>query len=386
MSPIRKVEAFRFELKRDVPYLGALKPGETVNASGYFVRAGNRTVYPDADRSVVVRLETADGVVGWGETYGIVAAGAVLAIIRDLFAGFLVGRDPLDVSVIYEDLYDMMRVRGYDAGFYHDALAAIDIALWDICGKTLGVPVAKLLGGQRHAAIPAYVSGLPGPDAAARAELARSWQARGFSRFKFAAPTVEDVVAEFASLRAALGEEAEIAADLHWRHTDAEAVLLAMRAAPYRPWFLEAPCSPEDVAGLAEVSRRSPVPIAAGEEWRHGFDLLARLERGAPTIVQPEMGHTGITQFMRMGQLAAVHHKQVMPHATIGLGLFLAASLQASAALQPVVAHEFQHTVVERTGPLIGGALRVENGRYLVPAAPGIGAEPTPEAIALLAG
>ena len=92
---------------------------------------------------------TKDDYVGWGETYGLVAPQATAAIIQDLFQGFLIGRNPLDVSSIYEDLYDLMRVRGYGGGFYHDALAAVDIALWDICGKMTQQPIAQLLGGVR---------------------------------------------------------------------------------------------------------------------------------------------------------------------------------------------------------------------------------------------
>ena len=132
-----------------------------MNERGYIVRRGNRTVYPTSDRTVVVRVTTESGVIGWGETYGIVAPQAAMAIINDLLGPFVVGRDPRDVGVIHEDLYDLMRVRGYTGGFYLDALAAIDIALWDICGRLAGLPLVKLLGGQRHARLPAYVSGLP---------------------------------------------------------------------------------------------------------------------------------------------------------------------------------------------------------------------------------
>lgn len=382
-SRIRSVKPFFAEIARDEPYLGALRPGESVNAQGYFVRGGNRTVYPAADRSVVVRIETDDGVVGWGETYGIVAPRAVMEIISDLFTVFLVGRDPRDVVVLYEDLYDLMRVRGHDGGYYHDALAGVDIALWDICGKLAGLPVHKLLGGQRHKTIPAYVSGLPAPNLEARRDLALSWQKKGFHRFKFATPAVDDEIEEFESLRAALGPAAEIAADLHWRHGAAEALVLAQRASPYRPWFFEAPCRPEDIEGLASFTRRSPVPVAAGEEWSSVYDLQLRLERGTPDIVQPEMGHLGITQFMRMANLASVHHRTILPHATIGLGLFLAASIQASAALQAVAGHEFQHSIVARTGRYMDGVLDVKDGSYIVPERPGIGAEPTAEAIGL---
>ncbi|MEP3034035.1 MAG: hypothetical protein ABJO67_06795 [Pseudoruegeria sp.] len=114
---VKSVEAFSLTIPRDTPYLGAPRAGEEPNEKGYLVRKGNRTVYPIFDRSIVVRIETLNGVIGWGETYGLVAPGAVGAIISDLLADFTVGRDPSDPSAIYDDLYDLMRVRGYGGGF-----------------------------------------------------------------------------------------------------------------------------------------------------------------------------------------------------------------------------------------------------------------------------
>jgi hypothetical protein len=90
--------------------------------------------------------------------------------------------------------------------------------------------------------------------------------------------------------------------------------------APYRPYFAEAPCAPEDITGLAEVAARSPVPIAAGEEWRSTYEALARFERRALSIIQPEMGHTGVSEFMAIGRLAQAFHARVIPHAAIGVG------------------------------------------------------------------
>lgn len=385
-SRIKSVESFTIQIARqDEPYLGGPKPGEITNAAGYFVRGGNRTVYPTKDRTVICRIETVDGTVGWGETYGIVAPAAVMAIIDDLLSGFVIGRDPFDVSVIYEDLYDLMRVRGHDGGYYHDALAAVDIALWDICGKLRNAPVAKLLGGVRHTEIPAYVSGIPGPSLTERAAFAKSWQDKGFNQFKFASPHADDgVVAEFRSLREALGPTAMIAADLHWTLSDVETIALAHQCLPYNPWFLEAVCKPEDIEGIARAAEHAPALIAAGEEWRTVFDVRRRLEAGPLAIIQPEMGHVGITAFHRMGLFAAAHHRAVIPHATIGTGIFLAASLQASATLQNVRAHEFQHSVMARNAPYIATALEVKEGRYIVPDAPGIGAEPSVEAIAIM--
>lgn len=190
-SPVATIEVFTLTQPRKVPYLGALREGEVVNPNGYIVRKGNRTVYPTFDRSVLLRMTTEAGTVGWGETYGIVAPGAVAALINDLLAGFVIGRDASDPSAIYDDLYDMMRVRGYTGGFYVDALAAIDIALWDIAGQEAGKSIRDLLGGGVDN-FSAYVSGLPEKTLKARGELAKYWQDRGFDAFKFATPVADD--------------------------------------------------------------------------------------------------------------------------------------------------------------------------------------------------
>lgn len=382
---VARVEVFSLTVPRDTPYLGALRPGETVNEKGYLVRRGNRTVYPTVDRSVLVRIESTSGAVGWGETYGIVAPGATMAIVDDLLGPFVVGRDPHDVAVIHDDLYDLMRVRGYTGGFYLDALAAVDIALWDLAGRLCGLPVVKLLGGQKHQAVPAYVSGLPKPSLAERQAMAVEWQGRGFHRFKFAAPVADDgVVAEIAALREALGPNAGIACDMHWAHTAEQAIALIHAMEPHGLWFAEAPVRPEDVDGLARVAERVSTTVAAGEEWRTVFDLLPRVARRACGIVQPEMGHTGITEFMRMGQYATAHHLRIMPHATIGAGIFMAASLHASAALAAVECHEYQHSVFEPNRRLLDGDMDCRDGAYSLPTGAGLGVAPSAEALSLL--
>ena len=184
---VARVECFVVTLPRDVPYLGPLGAGDRVTGRGYVVRRGNRTLYPTVDRSVLVKVTADDGTVGWGETYGIVAPGAVVAIVDDVLGPFVVGRDPRDAVVIQEDLYDLMRVRGCFGGFYVDAIAGVDIALWDLFGKLVGQPVVKLLGGQRAASIPAYVSGLPGATLREKVDVAQRFAARGFAAFKYAA-------------------------------------------------------------------------------------------------------------------------------------------------------------------------------------------------------
>lgn len=382
---VAQVESFVLTLPRETPYLGALRPGEEPNARGYFVRKGNRTVYPTVDRNVLVRITTRDGVVGWGETYGIVAPRATMAIIDDLLADFVIGADPFDAAVVHDRLYDLMRVRGYTGGYYLDALAAIDIALWDIAGQLAGLPLHKLLGGARRTTIPAYVSGLPKPTLAARADLAAEWQAKGFSDFKFASPIADQGVAqEIATLRERLGPRARIACDMHWAQTAAEAKALIRAMQPHGLWFAEAPVDPEDIDSLADIAASVETAVAAGEEWRTSYDAQARLARRACAIVQPEMGHKGVTEFMRIATLAQVHHVEIIPHATIGVGVFLAASLHASAAAPCVAAHEFQHSIVEPNRKYLDGTIACANGAYTVPQAPGLGVRPSAEAMKLL--
>jgi galactonate dehydratase len=382
---VRSIEVFALTQTRDTPYLGAARPGEEPNARGYLVRKGNRTVYPTFDRSVLVRIGTRDGVTGWGETYGLVAPRAVAEIITDLLADFTIGRDPTDPSVIFDDLYDLMRVRGYTGGFYVDALAAIDIALWDIAGRIAGRPVRDLLGNASRDTIPAYVSGLPERTAEARAALARSWQARGFDAFKFATPVADDgPAAEMETLRAALGPHARIAADMHWNHTADEALALIGAMEPHGLWFAEAPVRTEDIAALERVSKGTGVPIAVGEEWRTVWDMRHRVDRCRISIVQPEMGHKGITSFTRIGTLAAERGIDVLPHATIGAGIFLAASLQAAATLPTLVGHEFQHSIFEPNRRLLSGDMDCREGAYRLPAGAGLGVRPSEEALRLM--
>ena len=375
---VASIETHLVTLQQEKPYLGHLREGETINASGYFVRKGNRTVYPRINRSLIVRLVTKNGTEGWGETYGLVAPRATAEIVNDLLADFVVGRNACERESVHDELYDLMRVRGYTGGFYLDALAAIDIALWDIAGKQAGKSVVELIGERCHDVIPAYVSGLPEDSLQARCDLAVSWQRRGFDSLKFAAPVADDgPVAEIAALRERLGPDAKIACDLHWAYTPEEAIEIAKSMAPHAPWFLEAPVATEDIRGLASVAKNSGQTIAVGEEWRTQFDAGYRIDVGAAHIVQPEMGHTGITEFLRIGRKAALANLQLIPHATIGAGIFLAASLQASAALACVTAHEFQHSVFLPFRHFTGDSLRCERGNFSVPQAPGIGVEPS---------
>jgi L-alanine-DL-glutamate epimerase-like enolase superfamily enzyme len=375
---IASVETFIVSIPRDQPYLGGLGKGEQVNSRGYLIRKGNGTIYPSTDMSVLIKLTAEDGTVGWGETYGIVAPEAVTAIIDDVLGPAVIGRDPRDAVVIQEDLYDMMRVRGFFGGFYVDSIAGVDIAVWDLFGKLVGQPVVKLIGGQRHESIPAYVSGLPGNSLDERVELARHFAARGFGAFKYhAAVSFDGIVAEMRALRHGLGEDARLMVDLHWKFTAQEAIQLIDQLSAYRPYFVEAPCQPEDIEGQTHVGNHIRVPLALGEEWRTVYEYRPRLERRAMSIIQPEMGHIGISQFMQIARMANAFHMKVIPHASIGIGIFQAASLHATAALPNAPMHEYQHSVFDRNLQYVKTTMSCANGVFNLPDGPGLGIEPS---------
>ncbi len=378
---IARIESFIFTLPRDTPYLGPLGPGEHINPRGYLVRQANQTIYADADRSVLVRVSADDGTQAWGETYGLITPQATTALIDDALAPLLIARElssAAQVMRLHAELAGLMRVRGHDGGYWMEAVAALDIALWDLLGRSAGQPVAALLGGARRGVVPAYVSGLPGASLADKVSLARSFQARGFNAFKVAAAVSFDgIAAELRQLRSALGPQALLMVDLHWQYSADEAIALINQLAPLNLYFAEAPCAAHDLDGQARVAQAVAVPIALGEEWHSLHQAASRLQRRAMAFIQPEVARTGLTGFMHMGRLAQAQGVAAIPHASIGIGVYQAASLHGAAALLQVPMHEYQHSVFDRCLGLLDTRMRCAEGVFTIPSGPGLGVAPS---------
>jgi galactonate dehydratase len=224
------------------------------------------------------------------------------------------------------------------------------------------------------------VSGLPKATLQERVALAAEWRARGFRGVKYAGVVAREGVAEeMHALRDALPPDTDLMVDLHWRYTADEAIALAQAVARARPYFIEAPCAPEDVAGLERVTLASGLPVAAGEEWRNVYEAQLRLDRARLAYVQPEMAHTGVSQFVAIAALAAARGAGVIPHATIGVGIFMAASLHASVTLGRCPYHEYQHSVFDRNLQFVDTTMHCAAGYYHLGTGPGHGVTPRPE-------
>jgi len=384
-ATVTAIELFPLRIPRDEPYLGPLEESNRPNEKGYIVRPGNRTVYPVFDQTLLVKVVASDGTVGWGECFGVVAPQIAKTVLEELLIPFVIGRSPHDVERIYEDLYDLQRVRGHFGGYALDAIAGLDMALWDMRGKLLNQPVWQLLGGKRHERLPVYVSGLPGGTKEERAALGKRWIDRGFSALKFAAVVADEgEVAEIEAIRREVGPAPKILADLHWRYTALEAVQLIERLCEFDLYLAEAPVAPEDLAGQAQVARSVKTRIGLGEEWRTVHEYLPRLQARCMDVIQPEMAHMGITGFRRICELAQAFHCQVMPHATINIGIAQAASLHVAATLANFAMHEYQHTIFDRNKQYIRSTMDCQDGYFSLPEGTGLGAEPTEEVLSFV--
>lgn len=386
MDIVCKVESYALKIPLSVPYLGPLDV-ERPNEKGYFVRRLNRTIYSIDNCTMLVRIETKNGVVGWGEALAPVAPEISKAVVDELLGPLVVGQDPQDVVRIHEDLFDTMKVRGCSEGFFSDALTAIDIALWDIKAKQLNQSVAKVLGGKRHKVIKAYVSGLPKKRMEERCEFAAEWVEKGFDSIKFAsAVSYQGDLEEMRSLRRKLGDKITIMADLHWRYGAVEAVSLIRKMNEYNLALAEAPVHPLDFEGQAFVTANCGTNVGIGEELRHEYAFRDRLSQRCLSVAQPEMGRLGITSFWNCYQLTRAYNCKIMPHASVGVGIFLAASIQVSSTFQEIEYHEYQHSIFQTAKKYLDGNLYCEKGYYSVPDGVGIGVEPSKDLLKLIYG
>lgn len=371
---IIKIEAIPLRIKRDEAYLGGIP--EAADTAAYFTRPPYRALYSAYFETAFVKITTKDGAVGWGEALAPVAPEVVCAIIEQLLAPVLMGRDPFDGNVLWNVMYDLMRERGYYGGFMLDAISACDTALWDLRGKLLNQPVYKLLGGACRDRIPCYVSGLPRPTAEERVALALEYVEVGFSAFKLAAGHgFRADVASVKALRDALGEEATLLLDAHWVYALDEAVQLGHALTDLGVGFFEAPINPEDIESHAQLAAAVAVPIAHGETERTRYQFRPWLMQKAADILQPDVGRAGISEVIKIAAMAEAFNVKMAPHLSVGLGVCIAATIHVAAAIPNLYMLEYQPPVFEIANMLLKSPLICEAGYYEIPSSVGLGVE-----------
>ncbi|MEV4074557.1 galactonate dehydratase [Nonomuraea fuscirosea] len=290
-----------------------------------------------APRWLFVRVETASGVVGWGEATCEGRSETVRTAVHQL-AELLIGRDALRI----EDHWQVMTKGSFYRGgpILASAVAGLDQALWDIAGRHFGAPVHQLLGGPVRDRIRVY--GWVGGDepnevrdhisAQVEAGLtAVKMNASGRMSPLASVAELDGVVARVAAAREVLGDSRDVAVDLHGRFTLANARRLAPLLEPYRPLFLEEPVVPENSHLIGEFVRSTPVPVSTGERLYSRQEFLPVLQAGI-AVAQPDLAHAGgITEVRKIAALAEVYDVQLAPHCPLG-PIALAACLQVGFA------------------------------------------------------
>ncbi|MDP3897633.1 MAG: mandelate racemase/muconate lactonizing enzyme family protein, partial [Mesorhizobium sp.] len=262
--------------------------------------------------AAIVRVETESGVVGWGEGKNAAGSagtyGTLIGLINAEFGPALIGRDARDISVIWEMLYNGVRHRSAAAsghampqlarrGLTVAAISAIDIALWDILGKSVGQPVWRLLGGRKAERMPAYASGGWAPAETIGDQLGSYIEQGGFRAVKMRVGSMDGApqvsAARVHAARKALGPAVSIMVDAHGTYTvgDAKRFAHLVRDADLA-WF-EEPVTADDKQGLAEVRAACGIPIACGESEATRFDFRDLAVLRAADIFQPDLGFCG---------------------------------------------------------------------------------------------
>jgi len=287
---------------------------------------------------VLVRLETDDGIIGWGECKAPVGADVTAALVSELLAPLVLGSRVDEISVTWERMYAAMRVRGHDSGFWLEALAGVDIALWDAWGKTLQQPVYALLGGAFRQDVPVYASGIPAaPGQQGRDSVraqAEELKERGFNAIKVAIGV--DIVSDIAALRIVrdvLGTDGRVFADAAGQYDLAQALEVAPHLEDLDVGFFEMPIAPENVDGYRRLALRTRIPLAL-DSLTNRYRALEFLRAGALHILQPDVCRAGgITEVMRIATLADAFGAIATPHVSIGSAVHFAASLQCAVAI-----------------------------------------------------
>lgn len=359
----------------------ALLPGDTY----HFEEEWNE-VHPVVSQCVLVYIETDEGVHGWGECQAPIAPEATRAIIDQLLGPIVIGGDPHAVNELWNRMYRSMAGRGQITGFMLDAMAGIDIALWDIKGKAAGLPVFRLLGGPCRLKLPLYVSGLRGATPQARVAMAREYYDQGYAAIKvYIGRGVDADVAYLRELREGIGPDKRLLVDAQWSYSLAEAERLGRRLEELGVEWFETPVLPENLRGQARLAAVLQIAVTAGESMRTRFEFRDWFEQGAIDIAQPDMARCGITEGRRIAEMAEAYHIPVALHLGMSLGVANAATWHVAAALPNFYIQENHPPLVELSNEFLRQALKVEKGHAVVPDRPGLGVEVDREALGKVA-
>lgn len=331
-------------------------------------------------RWLFLKMHTDEGLVGLGEPILEGRAKTCAQAVAEM-EPYLIGKDPRRVAHHWQAIYRHAFYRG--GPILTSALSGVEQAMWDIAGKALGVPVYQLLGGPTRDRIRLYKGG-------ASPDTIQDWIAKGFTAFKVGVQGgrnarivenmrfIDNAANAFAALREAAGPDIDLAIDFHGAISPQTAKLLIKALEPYQPMFVEEPVQCQNVDAMAEIARGTHLPIATGERVFTKWGFREILEKGAASILQPDLCHAGgILETRLIAGMGEAYYAGVAPHNPLG-PISLAACIQLDASIPNFVMQE--HTTLGEgylKKPFI-----FKDGYVELPTEPGLGVELDEEALA----
>jgi len=350
-----------------------------------------RTFVVDCFRTnwVFVKVYTDEGIDGVGEATLEYKEKALIGAVEHI-REYLVGKDPLQIERHWHDIYRDAYWRG--GAVLMSALSAVETALWDILGKSLGVPVYQLLGGRANDKVRIYVngwfSGAKKPEefaacaksAMERGVTALKWDPFGKAYLTLSNAELDNALACVAAVREAVGNRVDLLIEGHGRFDVPTGIRIAQELAQFRPMWFEEPVPPDNLEALKAVRDKSPVPISAGERLYTMKDYKELFELRAADYIQPDISHAGgIMELKKIAAVADTYYIPFAPHNPSG-PVANAATLQLAACCPNFNILEIMYSDVVWRTDVTNESLHYENGYITIPDKPGLGIELNEEA------
>jgi L-alanine-DL-glutamate epimerase-like enolase superfamily enzyme len=374
---IKRIDSLHLEFKNSASYWESYRADEgTVLTPRFEFKQGWQTVYARHVESPLVKVTLTDGTAGWGEANCGIGPEVLCTIVDNIIDQMVVGREFGHPVELWDFLYDSQRGRGYSSGYWLDALAALDIAVWDALGKREEMPIAAMISDRPRTEVPVYLSGIRKNSVTERVAHASMWADTGLRGAKiFLTGDWRAGTQELDALQLGAPGIEQWMVDTLWM-CDADSAAASKKEYGDRGVrFLECPLQPEDLVGHRVLAALPGAPIALGEHFRTHYQLAPWLERPVPLdVYQPDIGRTGISDFIRQRDMAAAASVPTTPHMGTGVSVFQAATLQCAAVSSPEFLQEFQGGLSDRLGDAGETAWTYRDGKFTLPDRPGTGA------------
>ena len=334
------------------------------------------------DRWLLIKIHCEDGTVGIGEG-GVHGWQRPTKTMLEVMSPYLVGKDPSLIEHHYQWLYRSSHFMG---SVIQGALSAIDIALWDIKGKRLGVPIYDLMGGMTRHRVRCYmhVGGTTLDDLVADAvkKADQGFTALRFSPFpqdfhlhKSYAEWADEAVRRVGAVREAVGNSVDICVEIHRQMNPAESIWLGRRLEQFNPYFYEDPMLPDSPAIMGDVQDQCNLPIATGERFASIFEFQQLLEAKATAYIRPDLCLCGgLSGCKKVAGMAEAHHVKVIPHNPLS-PVSTAACVQLDASIPNFALQEYTGEAEPPKSDLLVEPLELKEGYLTVPEGPGLGIE-----------